>query len=58
MPGAFGGAPAAQRDDPANFPTSGGFRLGTADEDPERDAGVGHPAPSGAPGRGGYQTLP
>ncbi|KAJ9123114.1 hypothetical protein QFC22_001305 [Naganishia vaughanmartiniae] len=58
MPGAFGGAPAAPRDDAATFPASGGFRLGTADEDPERDAGVGHPVPSNTPGRGGYQTLP
>jgi hypothetical protein len=57
MPGSFGGgAPPAGT--PPTFPSGGGFRLGTSDEDPERDAGVGHQAPSGVPGRGGYQALP
>lgn len=56
MPGAFGGAPPAG-ETPASFPSSGGFRSGTAEEDPERDAGVGHAAPSGQPGRGGYHSL-
>lgn len=58
MPGGFGGAPpAGAGETPASFPSSGGFRLGTGDEDPERDAGAGHAVPSGQPGRGGYQSL-
>ncbi|GHJ86120.1 hypothetical protein NliqN6_2522 [Naganishia liquefaciens] len=57
MPGSFNGG-AAPASTPPSFPSSGGFRLGTAEEDPERDAGQGHHAPSGAPGRGGYQALP
>lgn len=58
MPGGFGAGGAPPAGTPTTFPQGGGFRLGTAEEDPERDAGVGHHAPSGAPGRGGYQTLP
>ncbi|KAK8858733.1 hypothetical protein IAR55_002962 [Kwoniella newhampshirensis] len=37
---------------PANFPSSGGFRLGGDEEE-----GQGHATPLPPPGRGGYQTI-
>ena len=63
MPGGFGGAPAGQPASapapPAQFPSSGGFRLGDESESPPSGAGAG-PGSGGKgpqPGRGGYQTI-
>lgn len=52
MPGGLGGGasvPAATA--PAQFPSSGGFRLGGEDDSPQ--PGGGQPQT----GRGGYQTI-
>ena len=52
MPGGLNPAPAAA---PAQFPSSGGFRLGGEDDLPPSGGGGGGPQPQ--PGRGGYQTI-
>jgi hypothetical protein len=51
MPGGLNPAPAAPSA-PAQFPSSGGFRLGGEDDLPQSGSG-----PQPQPGRGGYQTI-
>lgn len=62
MPGGFTAtAPPTAAAANNSFPSSGGFVLGSGD-DVERGGGGGQQAPTptatGAPGRGGYQSLP
>jgi hypothetical protein len=51
MPGGLNPTPAAPSA-PAQFPSSGGFRLGGEDDLPQSGGG-----PQPQPGRGGYQTI-
>lgn len=59
MPGGFGGAPGPQPSStpapPAQFPSTGGFRLGNEEDSPPSGGGGGGGAPQA--GRGGYQTI-
>lgn len=62
MPGGFGGAAPAQQASapapPAQFPSSGGFRLGDETESPPSGpVGPGSGGKGPQPGRGGYQTI-
>jgi hypothetical protein len=52
MPGGLNPAPAVPSV-PAQFPSSGGFRLGGEDDSPQGGGGGGQ----SQPGRGGYQTI-
>ena len=53
MPGGLSSAAAPAPAAPAQFPSSGGFRLGGEDDSPQGGGGGGPPQT----GRGGYQTI-
>jgi hypothetical protein len=59
MPGGFGAGngPASAAQPPAQFPSSGGFRLGGEDDSPATGSGVGGGGAPPQTGRGGYQTI-